>query len=122
MAENLRRAGCVPIRVLAALLTVEPHRFGGKASAGLRGHGMEEAHHRRGHATAVAIQVGGGQPKGKAVWGRCTRRMENVGLRARTLHETVNWLVITDCYNAFNAVKRTAVLAEVPTACQRSRR
>ena len=39
--------------------------------------------------------------------------VEYVGLRARTLHETGNWLVITDCSNAFNTVKRTAVLAEV---------
>ena len=29
------------------------------------------------------------------------------------LHETGNWLVITDCSNAFNTVNRTAVLAEV---------
>ena len=36
-----------------------------------------------------------------------------VGLRVRTLHETANWLVITDCSNYFNTVKRTAVLAEV---------
>ncbi|CAN0423900.1 unnamed protein product, partial [Laminaria digitata] len=28
------------------------------------------------------------------------------------LHETGNWLVLTDCPNAFNAVKRTAVLQE----------
>ena len=28
------------------------------------------------------------------------------------LHETGNWLVLTDCSNAFNTVKRTAVLAE----------
>ncbi|CAN0448122.1 unnamed protein product, partial [Laminaria digitata] len=39
--------------------------------------------------------------------------VEHVGLRARTLHETSNWLVLTDCSNAFNAAKRTAVLEEV---------
>ncbi|CAN0452726.1 unnamed protein product, partial [Laminaria digitata] len=39
--------------------------------------------------------------------------VEHVGLRARTLHETCNWLVLTDCSNAFNTVKRTAVLEEV---------
>ncbi|CAN0518117.1 unnamed protein product, partial [Laminaria digitata] len=39
--------------------------------------------------------------------------VEHMGLRARTLHETGNWLVLTDCPNAFNAVKRTAVLKEV---------
>ena len=38
--------------------------------------------------------------------------VELVGLRARTLHETGNWLVLTDCSNAFNTVKRKAVLAE----------
>ncbi|CAM9171120.1 unnamed protein product, partial [Laminaria digitata] len=38
---------------------------------------------------------------------------EHMGLRARTLHETGNWLVLTDCPNAFNTVKRTAVLEEV---------
>ena len=35
-----------------------------------------------------------------------------MGLRAGTLHETGNWLVLTDCSNAFNTVKRKAVLAE----------
>ncbi|CAN0329739.1 unnamed protein product, partial [Laminaria digitata] len=39
--------------------------------------------------------------------------VEHVGLRARTLHETGNWLVLTDGSNAFNTVKRTAVLEEV---------
>ena len=38
--------------------------------------------------------------------------VEHVGLRARRLHETGNWLVLADCSNAFNTVKRTAVLAE----------
>ena len=38
--------------------------------------------------------------------------VEHVSLRARTLHETSNWLVLTDCSNAFNTVKRKAVLAE----------
>ena len=36
-----------------------------------------------------------------------------VSLRARTLHETGNRLVLTDCCHAFNTVRRTAVLAEV---------
>ena len=35
-----------------------------------------------------------------------------MGSRARTLHETGNWFVLTDCSNAFNTVKRTVVLAE----------
>ena len=35
-----------------------------------------------------------------------------MGLRARTLHETGNWLVITDCSNAINTMNRTAVVAE----------
>ena len=38
LAENRRRAGRVLARVLAAVLTVEPHRIGGKVPAGLRGH------------------------------------------------------------------------------------
>ena len=38
--------------------------------------------------------------------------VEYLGLRARTLHETGNWLVLADCSNAFNSVKRKAVLAE----------
>ena len=37
-------------------------------------------------------------------------------MRARTLHETGSWPAITDGSNAFNTVKRTAVLAEV-TIC-----
>ena len=37
----------------------------------------------------------------------------HVSLRARTLHETGNWLVLRDCSNAVNAFRRTAMLAEV---------
>lgn len=48
--------------------------------------------------------------------------VEHVGLGARTQHDTDNWLVITDCSNAFNTVKRMRLLAEVVTASQRSRR
>ena len=36
-----------------------------------------------------------------------------MGLRARMIHETGNWQVLTDCSNAFNTVKRTTVLEEV---------
>ena len=78
--------------------------------AGLREHDTEEAHHRRGDATVAAAV--GGQPRSEAVWGRRTGGVEHVGLRARTLHETGNWLVLTDCSNAFNTVKRKAVLGE----------
>ena len=39
--------------------------------------------------------------------------VEHIRLRARTQPETANWLVLTDCCNAFNTVSRTAVLAEV---------
>ena len=38
--------------------------------------------------------------------------VEHVGLRARKLHETGSWLILTDCSNPFNTVKRTAMLAE----------
>ena len=41
--------------------------------------------------------------------------VEHVGLRARTLHQTGNSVVIIDCSNAFNTVKRTVALAEVST-------
>ena len=30
-------------------------------------------------------------------------------------HEVKNWLILTDCSNAFNTVKRTAVLTEAAT-------
>ena len=42
--------------------------------------------------------------------------MEQVALHARVHHETINWLVLTDCSNALNTVKRMAVLAEA-AAC-----
>ena len=48
--------------------------------------------------------------------------VEHMELRARTLHEAGNWLVVDDCSKAFNTVKRTAVLRRWPTACQSSRR
>ena len=38
--------------------------------------------------------------------------LEQVALRA---HEAKNWAILTDCSNAFNTVKRTAVLAEAAT-------
>ncbi|CAN0312017.1 unnamed protein product, partial [Laminaria digitata] len=36
--------------------------------------------------------------------------VKHVGLRVRTIHETGNWLVLMDCSNALNTVKRTAVV------------
>ena len=41
--------------------------------------------------------------------------MEQVALRARVHHEARNWLILTDCSNAFNTVKRTAVHGEAAT-------
>ena len=41
--------------------------------------------------------------------------MKKVALRARMHHEVKNWLILTDCSNAFNTVKRTAVLTEAAT-------
>ena len=38
-----------------------------------------------------------------------------VALRARVHHEAKNWLILTDCSNVFNTVKRTAMLAEAAT-------
>ena len=48
------------------------------------------------------------------------RGVEHVGLRARTPRETGNWLILTDCSNAFNSVNRTAVrlLQGWPTVVQ----
>ena len=44
--------------------------------------------------------------------------VEHVGLRARMLHETGTWLVLTDCSNAFDTVKRKVVLAEAANCVQ----
>ena len=41
--------------------------------------------------------------------------MEKVALRARVHHEAKKWLILTDCSNAFNTVKRTAMVAEATT-------
>ena len=41
--------------------------------------------------------------------------MEQVALRAWVHREAKNWLILTDCSNAFNTVKRTAMLAEAAT-------
>ena len=121
LAENHRRAGRVPARVLAALLAVEPHCIRGKcrpvcvgmtwrrlitAGAMLQWRPRLEEVNREVRQFGVAVPGG----------------VEHVGLRARTLHETGDWLVLTDCSNAFNTVKRKAVLAEADSACQRSRR
>ena len=48
--------------------------------------------------------------------------VEHVRWRARTLHETGIWLVLTDWSNVFNTVKWTAELEEVAKLwCKRSR-
>ena len=41
--------------------------------------------------------------------------VEQVALRARVHHEAEKWLILTECSNAFNTVKRTAMLAEAAT-------
>ena len=41
--------------------------------------------------------------------------VEQVALRARVHHEAKNWPILTDCSNAFNTVKQTAVFAEAAT-------
>ena len=41
--------------------------------------------------------------------------VKQVALRARVHHEARNWLILTDCSNAFNTVKRTAMVAEAAT-------
>ena len=40
---------------------------------------------------------------------------EQVALRARVHHEARNLLILSDCSNAFNTVKRAVVLAEAAT-------
>ena len=47
-------------------------------SAGLRGHYVQKAHHRRGYAR-VAVVVGGDQSRGEARWSRHTRRNGTFG-------------------------------------------
>ena len=63
----------------------------------------------------MATEIGGGQPRGEAVCGHRTRRSRACKSESysRTLHETSNWLALTESSNAFNTVSRTAVLAEV---------
>ena len=41
--------------------------------------------------------------------------VEQVALRARVHPEAKKWLILTDCSNALNTVKRTAMLAEAAT-------
>ena len=99
-------------RVLASILAVELHRIGGKVPAGCVGMTgrrpitaavmrqwrlrLEEVSRDVRHSR---VAVPGG--------------VEHVSLRARMLHETGNWLVLTDFSNPFNTVRRTAVLAQV---------
>ena len=73
---------------------------------------MEEAYHRRGYETVEAA-VGGGQPRGQALWGRRTLRSGARRTESTNATRDRNLLVITDCSNAFGAVERPAVLAEV---------
>ena len=81
--------------------------------AGLRRHDMEQGHHHRGYVTGVEAAVGGGRPRGRQFGVAVPGGVKHVGLKAPTIHETGNWLVITDCSNAFDTVKGTAALAEV---------
>lgn len=41
--------------------------------------------------------------------------IEHMGLRARAVHKTGNWSILTELFNAFNTLHRTAVLAEMAT-------
>lgn len=47
--------------------------------------------------------------------------VEQVELRAQTLHGTGNYLVLIDCFNAFNTVTGPRCLRGWPIACQCSR-
>ena len=110
--ETRRRTERVPAGVLVALPAGESHPTGIKVSIGLRSHDMEEAYHRRGYETVEAA-VGGGQPRGQALWGRRTLRSGARRTESTNATRDRNLLVITDCSNAFGAVERPAVLAEV---------
>ena len=96
LAENRRRAGRAAARVLTALLAVEPHRTGGKLPAVCVGMAWRRL------TTAGAMRQW--QPRLEEV----NRELEevnrelkpggvdHVSLRARTLHETGSWPVLTD--------------------------
>ena len=121
LEETRRRTARAPARVLAALPAVEPHRTGKKCRP--VGVGMTwrrlittgAMRQWRPRLEEVNRQV---RQFGVAVPGRVV----HLGLRARTLHETGKLLVVTDCSNAFNTVKRTAMPAEEANCVQRSRR
>lgn len=101
-----------------------PSRLGGIVSAGLCGHGVEEA---------LTPAMPEGRPRSedvnqevKLLEAAVRGEVEKVELRARTLHETGKWFETTDFSNAFDTVKGTGVgrlyLRRWPTACQHSRR
>ena len=112
LAERCRRAGRVPGRILAALLAVDLTALGEKCRSVCVGMTWRRLittgamRQWRPRLEEVNRQV---RQFGVAVPGRVV----HLGLRARTLHETGKLLVVTDCSNAFNTVKRTASLAEV---------
>ena len=64
---------------------------------------------------AVASAAGGGQPRGETVWGWSTRAGGAGSVTRPSAPRGENWLILTDCSNAFNTVKWTAVLAEAAT-------
>ena len=68
----------------------------------VRGDDVEAAYCGRKEA-AVATTAGGGQPRSKTVSSRSTGGGKQVALRARVHHEAKNWLILTDCSNAFNS-------------------
>ena len=38
--------------------------------------------------------------------------VDHIAMKAQAVHQTGNWIIQTDCTNAFNSVKRTAITKE----------
>lgn len=75
---------------------------------------MEAAHFRRGNST-VATAAAGEKPQGEAVWGRYAQVNLARRVQSTALHEMGNWVMLAYFSNAFNAIKRAAMLEEVAT-------
>ena len=111
---NYRRSRRLPAGVLAALPVVQPHCLRRKMPHRMRWDDMETPLGSRDYA-AVASAAGGGQPRGETVWGWSTRAGGAGSVTRPSAPRGENWLILTDCSNAFNTVKWTAVLAEAAT-------
>ena len=120
LLENRRgAAGRFPATVLTVLLPVQSSLAAvnrGELRSSWRGHDMEEARHRREHATLETAVVGGGQPRsvkkfGFAVSGN--KSVERMGLGERTRHETRPLGGYHRVLQRLDTQKRAVVLTEV---------